>query len=139
MGRDEEIFFVDYIRVIYNNQKERRIEEFTKDEISNLLLKKVKQCIDNNVISRIELKNIKGDIGMTIFCEDGLSHIGIVDMYNDLIYYFCKNVKEKTLVEISGQMFEIGMICQDNNVLYKIITYFAKSGKRYPYVTWIEE
>ena len=58
MGRDEEIFFVDYIRVIYNNQKERRIEEFTKDEISNLLLKKVKQCIDNNVISRIELKNI---------------------------------------------------------------------------------
>ena len=36
MGRDEEIFFVDYIRVIYKNQKERRIEEITKDEISNL-------------------------------------------------------------------------------------------------------
>lgn len=135
----EEIFFVDYIRVIYNNQKESQIKEFTKDEISDLLLKKVKQRLDNNVISRIELKNVKSDLGMTIFYEAGLSHIGIVDMYNDLEYYFCKNEKEKTLVEISGQMFEMGMICQDNNILYEIITYFAKYGKQYPYVTWIEE
>lgn len=139
MGINEEIFFVDYIRVIYNDRKERQMEEYVKNEISDLLLKKVKQCIDNNVVSRIELKSIKGDIGMTIFYEAGLSHIGIVDMYKNLIYYFCKNVQEKNLVEISGQMFEIGMICQDNNILYKIMTYFAKSGKQYPYVTWIED
>ena len=139
MGIDEAPFFVDYIRVIYNDTKESKIEEYAKDKISDLLLEKVKQSLDNNVISRIELKNIKNDLGMTIFHEAGLSHIGIVDMYNDLIYYFCKNVKEKTLVAISGYMFEMGMICQDNNILYEIITYFAKYGKQYPYVTWIED
>lgn len=40
MGIKEEIFFVDYIRVIYNDRKERQMEEFVKNEISDLLLKK---------------------------------------------------------------------------------------------------
>lgn len=118
MNTDKEIFFIDYMRIIYSNQRESRIEEFAKCEISDLLLEKVKKCLDNNIVSRIELKNIKSDLGMTIYYEAGLSHIGIVDMYNDLVYYFCKNVKEKTLVAIAGQMFEKGMICQDNNILY---------------------
>ena len=44
MGIDEEIFFVDYIRVIYNNQKERQIEEFSKDEISKFILNYSRLC-----------------------------------------------------------------------------------------------
>lgn len=44
---------------------------------------------------------------MTIFYENGLSHIGIVDMYNDIVYYYHSNDTDKTLVSISGQVFEI--------------------------------
>lgn len=68
---------------------------------------------------------------MTIFYENGLSHIGIVDMYNDIVYYYHSNNTDKTLVSISGQVFENNTICRDNDIHWMILEYFAENGKKF--------
>lgn len=78
-------FYVDHIRLIYTSQSEKPFEEYKDGEITDSLLKEIEQCLDNDTVSRLEFKCIKDDIGMTIYYENGLSHIGIVDMYNDLV------------------------------------------------------
>lgn len=132
-------FYVDYIRLIYTSQSEKPFEEYKDSEITDSLLKEIEQCLDNDTVSRLEFKCIKDDIGMTIYYENGLSHIGIVDMYNDLVYYFSDDTKEKTLINIAGQVFESGMVCRNNDILYKIILYWVRTGKRYPSVSWIKD
>ena len=133
----EDKFYIDYIRLIYTSQSEKPFEEYKDSEITDLLLKEIEQCLDNDTVSRLEFKCIKDDIGMTIYYENGLSHIGIVDMYNDLVYYFSDDTKDKTSINIAGQVFESGMVCRNNDVLYKIILYWVRTGKRYPSVSWI--
>lgn len=96
----------------------------------------IKKYISVNLIQRIELK--KDDVTMTIFYESGLAHIGIVDMYNDIIYYY-KNGEDQTLVPVAGQVFENRTVCKDNNMLWVILEYFAKHGEKYPEIDWIEE
>ena len=132
-------FYVDYIRLIYTSQSEKPFEEYEGDAITDTLMNMIKQCIENNMISRLEFKCLKDDIGMTIYCGNGLSHIGIVDMYNDLVYYFNDDTKDKTLINIAGQVFESGMVCRNNEVLYKIILDWVRTGKRYPSVSWIKD
>ena len=132
-------FYVDHIRLIYTSQSEKPFEEYKDSEITDSLLKEIEQCLDNDTVSRLEFKCIKDDIGMTIYYENGMSHIGIVDMYNDLVYYFSDDTKEKTLIDIAGQVFESGMVCRNNDMLYKIIQYWARTGKRYPSVSWIKD
>ena len=41
--------------------------------ITDALLIQIKQCIENNMISRLEFKCLKDDIGMTIYYGNGLS------------------------------------------------------------------
>lgn len=132
-------FYVDHIRLIYTSQSEKPFEEYKDSEITDSLLKEIEQCLDNDTVSRLEFKCIKDDIGMTIYYENGMSHIGIVDMYNDLVYYFSDDTKEKTLIDIAGQVFESGMVCRNNDMLYKIILYWVRTGKRYPSVSWIKD
>lgn len=132
-------FYVDYIRLIYTSQSEKPFEEYKDSEITDSLLKEIEQCLDNDTVSRLEFKCIKDDIGMTIYYENGMSHIGIVDMYNDLVYYFSDDTKEKTLIDIAGQVFESGMVCRNNDMLYKIILYWVRTGKRYPSVSWTKD
>ena len=132
-------FYVDYIRLIYTYQNEKPFVEYKDSEITDSLLKEIEQCLDNDAVSRLEFKCLKDDIGMTIYYENGLSHIGIVDMYNDLVYYFSDDTKEKTLIDIDGQVFESGMVCRNNDVLYQIILYWVKTGRRYPSVSWIND
>lgn len=139
MGVEKEIFYIDYIRVIYACQSEKQFKEYKENEITDSLLEKIKVCIDNNTFTRMEFKSLKNDIGMTIYYENGLSHIGIVDMYNDLVYYFCNGTKDETLIDIAGQMFASDMVCRSNDILYKIITYYVRTGKRYPHVKWIKD
>lgn len=139
MKNTEENFYIDYIRLIYTSQSEKPFEEYKDSEITDSLLKEIEQCLDNDTVSRLEFKCIKDDIGMTIYYENGMSHIGIVDMYNDLVYYFSDDTKEKTLIDIAGQVFESGMVCRNNDMLYKIILYWVRTGKRYPSVSWIKD
>lgn len=139
MKNTKDKFYVDYIRLIYTYQSEKPFEEYEGDTITDALLDQIIQCIDNNMISRLEFKCLKDDIGMTIYCGNGLAHIGIVDMYNDLVYYFSDDSRDKTLIDIAGQVFESGMVCRNNEVLYKIILDWVRTGKRYPSVSWIKD
>ena len=139
MKNTEENFYIDYIRLIYTSHSEKLFEEYKDGEITDSLLKEIEQCLDNDTVSRLEFKCIKDDIGMTIYYENGLSHIGIVDMYNDLVYYFSDDTKEKTLINIAGQVFESGMVCRNNDILYKIILHWVRTGKRYPSVSWTKD
>ena len=132
-------FYVDYIRLIYTSQSAKPYEEYKGSEITDSLLKKIEQCLDHDTVSRLEFKCLKDDIGMTVYCENSLSHIGIVDMYNDLVYYFSDDTKDKTLINIAGQVFESGMVCRNNDLLYQIILYWVRTGKRYPSVSWIKD
>ena len=139
MKNTEDKLYVDYVRLIYPSQSKKPFEEYKDSEITDTLLKEIEQCLDNDTVSRLEFKCIKDDIGMTIYYDNGLSHIGIVDMYNDLVYYFSDDTKDKTLIDIAGQVFESSMVCRNNDVLYQIIQYWVKTGKRYPSVSWIKD
>ena len=139
MKNTEDKFYVDYIRLIYTSQSEKPFAEYVGNAITDALLDQIKQCIENNMISRLEFKCLKDDIVMTIYYENVMSHIGIVDMYNDLVYYFSDDTRDKTLIDIAGQVFESGMVCRNNDVLYKIILYWVRTGKRYPSVSWIKD
>lgn len=134
-----EMYCVDSVLLIYYQGNEKCINSFKQDEITIDVFEKMKKYIGNNTIRRIELKNTKEDVSMTVFYENGMSHIGIVDMYNDMAYYYNDNSEDKTLVAISGQVFENYMICKDDNMLCIILDFFAKYGKRYPNIEWIEE
>lgn len=139
MGVKSEKFYVDSMLLIYYDENKRHIDTFKKEEITDDLFESLKGYINNNNIQRIELKNIQEDVSMTIFYENGLSHIGIVNMYNDIVYYYYNNSDDKTLMEIAGQVFENCMVCKDNDMLYKILYFFSLHGERYSDVEWIEE
>lgn len=134
-----EIFYVDSISLTYYDKGKKYINNYGEKEITTNLFEFIKEYINNFNIEKVELSNTKEDISMIVFYENGLSHIGIVDMYNDMIYYYKNKSKDKTLVEIAGQVFEGDKICKDNHTLIKIMNFFAIHGKKYSNVEWIED
>lgn len=131
-------FYIDTVTLIYNDTQRKR-EVFEGKEINNKLFDKIKGQINENTIKRIELENGECDISILAFCQDKLSHIYIVDMFEDINYYYKNDKKSNNLITIADEEVEENLVCEDNNLMFDIIFYFAQKGEKYPKVKWIEE
>ena len=112
---------------------------FLDAEITDNLMQEIKQMLGTQMLCQLDLQNSENDTAMSVFCENGTYHVGIVDMYNDMNYYYDNGSDDKTLVDIDGNMFEARMVGKDLSVLWQIILTFAQEGKRCEQVAWIEE
>lgn len=117
----------------------REYLSFMDAEITDNLMQEIKQMLGTQMICQLDLQNSENDTAMSVFCENGIYHVGIVDMYNDMNYYYDNGSDDKTLVDIDGNMFEARMVGKDLSVLWQIILTFAQEGKRCEHVAWIEE
>lgn len=139
MGITNNAFYINNISIIYYSDRKKHVVNFGEKEMTLDNLEYVKELICSNSLERLELKNTKIDLSMTVFYEKGIAHIGIIDMYNDIVYYYTNGSNDPELVAIAGNMFENNMICKDNGLLYDMINYFVLNGKPNPDVEWIEE
>ena len=117
----------------------REYLSFMDAEITDNLMQEIKQMLGTQMLCQLDLQNSENDTAMSVFCENGTYHVGIVDMYNDMNYYYDNGSDDKTLVDIDGNMFEARMVGKDLSVLWQIILTFAQKGKRCEQVAWIEE
>ena len=112
---------------------------FMDAEITDNLMQEIKQMLGTQMLCQLDLQNSENDTAMSVFCENGTYHVGIVDMYNDMNYHYDNGSNDQTLVDIDGNMFEARMVGKDLSVLWQIILTFAQEGKRCEQVAWIEE
>lgn len=117
----------------------REYLSFMDAEITDNLMQEIKQMLGTQMLCLLDLQNSENDTAMSVFCENGTYHVGIVDMFNDMNYYYYNGSDDKTLVDIDGNMFEARMVGKDLSVLWQIILTFAQEGKRCEQVAWIEE
>ena len=117
----------------------REYLSFMGAEITDNLMQEIKQMLGTQMLCQLDLQNSENDTAMSVFCENGTYHVGIVDMYNDMNYYYDNGSDDQTLVDIDGNMFEARMVGKDLSVLWQIILTFAQEGKRCEQVAWIEE
>lgn len=112
------------------------------NEIRSISKKEIEEVVDlikKDKILRIEAEKKVDDMGITIFIEKSLAHIGIVDMYNDINYYYNNLSESKELISIAGQVFEKWMVCYEKEILIEIILTFFKTGEKLSKVEWYEE
>lgn len=112
---------------------------YTNEQIDERLFNSLKVSLDDGKLSRLEMSNTETDLSMSIFCENVLSHFGIVDLYNDINYYYDDGTKDSNLIPINGQVFEKWMVCRDNELLWEAVLLFAHNGERSLNVDWAEE
>lgn len=117
----------------------REYLSFLDAEITDNLMQEIKQMLGTQMLCQLDLQNSENDTAMSVFCENGTYHVGIVDMYNDMNYYYDNGSGDQTLVDIDGNMFEARMVGKDLSVLWQIILTFAQEGKRCERVAWSEE
>lgn len=131
-------FYIDSITLVYNDTSRKR-DVFEGKEINPKLFDKIKNYLDESLIKRIELENSECDISIIAFCEGKLSHISIVDVFEDINYYYNNGKKSNNIISIAGEEVEENLVCDNNNLMLEIITYFAHKGEKSPKVKWLEE
>jgi len=133
-----ELYIDNILLTTWDNNLQKSFS-YKNSQINSEVIKSIKESIEKNMLTRLELENTKTDISITVFCENGLSFFGIVDMYNDINYYYNNLSNDTTLVEIEGNVFEKWMVCESNDILWEAIIFFAFNGKCSPQITWSEE
>lgn len=131
-------FYIDSVTLVYNDSNRKR-EVFEGKEINNKLFDKIKNYINDNSIKRIELENGECDISIIAFCQGNLSHISIVDVFEDINYYYKNDKKSNTIINIAGEDVEENLVCDNINLMFDIIFYFAQKGEKFPKVKWLED
>lgn len=135
----ENKYTVNEISITRVTTEKREYLSYMDTEITYNLMQEIKQMLEKQTICLLELQNGVNDTAMSVFCENGKYHVGVVDMYNDMNYYYDNGSDDHTLVDIDGNMFEARMVGKDISVLWQIILTFAQEGKRCEQVAWIEE
>ncbi len=137
MGIDK--FYINKLTMTKLNNEEKEVLFYSTNEINDKLFDDIKVLLDSGKLCRIEMENSKSDLSMCVFCEKGIFHVGIVDMYNDVNYYYNNGSEKTKLIDIDGEVFQERMIGTDNDLLWHIIQEFAYKGKLSKKVKWIEE
>jgi len=132
-------YTVNEISMTRVTTEKREYLSYMDTEITYNLMQEIKQMLEKQTICLLELQNGVNDTAMSVFCENGKYHVGVVDMYNDVNYYYDNGSDDHTLVDIDGNMFEARMVGKDISVLWQIILTFAQEAKRCEQVAWIEE
>lgn len=117
----------------------REVLFYSSNEINDKLFDDIKILLDTKKLCRIEMENSQTDLSMCVFCEKKIFHAGMVDMYNDVNYYYNNGSEKTKLIDIDGEVFQERMIGTDNDLLWQIIQEFAHKGKLSNKVEWIEE
>lgn len=76
-------------------------------------------------------------ISMTVFCNKNISHFGIVDMFNDIVYYYDNGSNDSSKIDIAGSKFMKKTICDSKEILFNAIIYFIRNGKNDDNLAWI--
>lgn len=137
MGID--IFYINKLTVTKLNNKKREVLFYSNSEINNELFDNINKLLGSKNLCRIVMENSQSDLSMCVFCENGLFHVGIVDMYNDVNYYYNNGSENAKLINIDGEVFQERMTGTDNDLLWHIIQEFVYNGKLSKKVEWIEE
>jgi|GEM_PF-5817000 len=130
-------FYVD--SVVLTIGKEKEVSRYKDKEITDELLNKIKLCINEEKLIRLDTENIRDAITMTVFGDKNIFHFGIVDMFNEIIYYYDNGTNNTEKIGIAGSKFMRKMICDSKDVVFKAICYFMKYGKNDDSLSWIIE
>lgn len=136
MGIDR--YYVNKLTMTKVYNEEREVLFYSSNEINDKLFDEIKILLNNRKLCRIEMENAQSDLSMCVFCENGIFHVGIVDMYNDVNYYYNNGSGKTELKDIDGEVFEERMVGTDNNLLWHIIQEFAHKGNLSEKVEWIK-
>nr|WP_288830641.1 hypothetical protein [uncultured Clostridium sp.] len=139
MGISLREFYINSISVSIKDSDSRKLLSYSNGEINENLFASLKTFLNEAKLFRLEMSNTDTDLSMSIFCENNLSHFGILDVYNDINYYYYDGSGENSLVSIDGQVFEKWMVCEDNSLLWEAVMSFAYNGERSSKVKWKEE
>lgn len=120
-------------------QGERRTLCYLDKDVSSTLFDDIIMLFDNNFLRRVEMSNTAQDLTMCLFCEKNKYHIGVVDIYNDINYYYDNGSNDTSLVAIDGEVFEKRTMGTNKDLLWNIVRTFVQKGELSKEVNWIEE
>ncbi len=126
--------YIDEIKVSY--EKESVCIDKPNLEIAIKSLKDMEE----GKVHYIEYNNTNSGIGMAVFGDPGVYHIGIVNENTDEIYYYWNGMETTGgLIEINGNLYPKHTICNDFNILSSIVKEFCINGERLEDIKWIYE
>lgn len=139
MGISLNEFYINSISVSIKQDDSKKILSYSDGQINEELLNSLKFSLDRGMLYRLEMSNTETDLSMSLFCENGISYFGIVDIFNDINYYYDDGSGNNNLIPINGQVFEKWMVCEDNSLLWEAVLFFAHHGERSLKVNWRQE
>lgn len=139
VGISSNEFYINSISVSIKQDDSKKILSYSDGQINEELLNSLKFSLDRGMLYRLEMSNTETDLSMSLFCENGISYFGIVDIFNDINYYYDDGSVNTNLIPINGQVFEKWMVCEDNALLWEAVLFFAHHGERSLKVNWRQE
>jgi hypothetical protein len=117
------------------------ILRFKDNEIDEKLLDKIKRYIYDEELVRLRLsrEDDYNDVSMTVFADKNIFHFGIVDMLEDINYYYDNGSNDNSNVDISGHLFMKKMTCSSKKIVIKAILFFMEYASKDDSLTWLVE
>lgn len=136
MKNETNKFYIDLIKINFIDCDNVERLTFDNTTLNNDALNIIKEFIFSKKLCTMTLENEEDCLSMVINREDFLTHIGIVNLYDDEIYYFNNNSTSDKLIEIRGNLYEEWSICDDYNLVWDCVLTFILDGKPIDKVNW---
>jgi len=135
MGISPNQFYINFISASIN----KIISTYDSEQICEELFESLRINLIKGKLSRLEMSNTEADLSMSVFYESGLSHLGVIDSYNDINYYYNDGSGNNSLIPIDGDVFRKWMVCENDDLLWEAVLFFAHKGKRISKINWVKE
>lgn len=132
-------FYIDLAKVTFIEGDEVKRLVFNNTTLNNEIVEKIRELTFSTKLCTMSLENEEDCLSMVINRNNLLTHIGVVNLYDDEIYYFDNNSNSTKLIEIGGNFYEEWSICSDFSLVWDCIITFILNGKRIDTVNWKED
>lgn len=80
VGISSNEFYINSISVSIKQDDSKKILSYSDGQINEELLNSLRFSLDRGMLYRLEMSNTGTDLSMSLFCENGISYFGIVEV-----------------------------------------------------------
>ncbi len=132
-------FYIDTVKITYIEGNERKRLDFDSSNLNDIAIEKIKELTFSNELCTLSMENEEDCLSMVINRENKSTHIGVVNLYDDEIYYYDNGSKSEELIPINGNYYETWSVCADYDLVWECINTYMLNGERTDKVDWIED
>lgn len=112
---------------------------FEQNELSDAMIDSTIDKLKDGLITSLKIEDSDRLLALTVFSENSLYFLGIIDEYYDQYFYYNDKSDNTTLIDIDGNLYPSNRVCKHFKIVYDSVILFIKERKRVDYIEWIIE